>query len=727
MQSVGQEVIKRKFENETFHLIPNNYRTLAYRYDEIIGYQYLHRYAKEHVRRKSAEFKNTELLQNSKMYLKEILSPLECQQLIEAYDADNDFLTKNKQQALNLFRRMLTPEVDEHLFSYFQSEYTPMWFNIQKSSAEDEASVHAFRWHCDGGPSKHIKILMYLNPSEEHQGNTLFTDKLTTEKLKELGYIFCPLGDRKKDLTPITNAHNLPYTIDDYDYGAGDAVMFAPFEIAHRGQVPVEGKYRYVLVMCIGPSAIPWQDTLERVVFPLYGYCDFTKYMNLYRDAYKKFDQSAVLGPDFSEQLSDYEDSVDGKKVIEVGQGFVLESWEHVGAVLESIFENMEFSRMILLRFMREFVKVDQVNSIAKLLTVLRTSFANSIDWNKPFDNELISNLQKLADYETKLNKRVLTYNVENKPNQQAVFWPNPTHPNKPSSLFDMKPYVKPTPIMDMHTPIGSAGSCFAFEIAQVFQEQGFNFVVTERNDDPNSGIIIDGYKPGDKYAKFSANYGILFNTPSFRQLAEKAFEVKPFRRILYKKHNRFLCDPYRENVFFQSREAYDIDYPKHVEAVRQSLLQSEIFIVTLGLNECWKFLSDGTAISRNPEAALYPLIKHCILSVQENVENIQTFIDIVRVHNPNFKLIVTLSPVPFLASGRGDDTHVVTANCHSKAVLRVAAEELVNNNKDVYYLPSYELVTNCSQDPWKEDQRKVKSDTVDRVVEMFKEMFVTA
>ena len=42
-----------------------------------------------------------------------------------------------------------------------------------------------------------------------------------------------------------------------------------------------------------------------------------------------------------------------------------------------------------------------------------------------------------------------------------------------------------------------------------------------------------------------------------------------------------------------------------------------------------------------------------------------------------------------------------------------------------MYYLPSYELVTECVEDAWEADCRHVKSSTVAKVVSMFKDIFV--
>jgi GSCFA family. len=206
--------------------------------------------------------------------------------------------------------------------------------------------------------------------------------------------------------------------------------------------------------------------------------------------------------------------------------------------------------------------------------------------------------------------------------------------------------------------------------------------------------------------------------------LAEKAFGEREFTKYLVQAEQGLFMDPYRENVYFKSKENFLRDYPKHIEAVKQTLLQSEVFIFTAGLNECWE-LFDGTVVSRNPRNSLFHLIEHKVLTVQENIDNILSFFHTVKRYNPRFKLVLTLSPVPLLATGRGDTHHIIEANTHSKAVLRVALEEVVKSHEDIYYLPSYELVTECMPSAWKEDHRHVTEETVSKVIDMFKKMYV--
>lgn len=317
-------------------------------------------------------------------------------------------------------------------------------------------------------------------------------------------------------------------------------------------------------------------------------------------------------------------------------------------------------------------------------------------------------------------------YSTEDKPRPSAVFWPNPTDQTNLRSIYDELPYVVREGFINSATAVGSAGSCFASEIAIALQEQSFNYVVTE----PNVGL--DGsyrfMSPAERPVSCAA-WGTIFNTPSFKQLVEKAFDERYLPKILWNSRpkggaDRYY-DPFRENIEFTSPEAFEENYEKHKAAAREAFLKLDVFVITLGLNEVWYFKADGSAFSRSPWRIAPSLVERRILTVEENVADLQRMLDILRLHNPKIKLIVTLSPVGLHATFRADTQHVITANSHSKAVLRVAAEEFVRRNKNVYYFPSYEVVNFCTRNPYLPDQRNVARDTVANVMRLFREMYV--
>jgi hypothetical protein len=143
--------------------------------------------------------------------------------------------------------------------------------------------------------------------------------------------------------------------------------------------------------------------------------------------------------------------------------------------------------------------KLEQLNSIAALLETLKMSFKNSINWEGELGEDNIRNLGHLAKYEVEFKDSIGRYAKEGKIKPAAIFWPTPDNPKQPSSRFDTLPYINKYPLLDKNTPIGSAGSCFAQEIAKVFQLEGYNYIITERNDDPAKGMVVDNYEYGDE------------------------------------------------------------------------------------------------------------------------------------------------------------------------------------------------------------------------------------
>lgn len=337
--------------------------------------------------------------------------------------------------------------------------------------------------------------------------------------------------------------------------------------------------------------------------------------------------------------------------------------------------------------------------------------------------NEELQSFSRQAQYHFSL------FRPELRPNPESGYWPDPSLALR-RDIYSMLPFAVSHSFLDRQTRIVSLGSCFASEIAKELQGARFNYLVTESPHDEKAGVLSRDYDSKNQRAPFSAAWGLIFNTPSFKQLAEKAFRVTELPRILVKHENEsqykdFYFDPFRENMLFASKEAYDRNYELHRQAVRKAFEEAEVIILTFGLNECWEFIADGKVAAMPPKTLeMASIMRPKILSVEENIQNMQTFIDLVRKHNSQVKFIISVSPVPFASTVRLD-RHVIEANTHSKSVLRVVAEELVSRNLDVYYLPSYETVTRCVRRPWESDERHVRRAAVRQVMRLFNAMFV--
>jgi hypothetical protein len=103
--------------------------------------------------------------------------------------------------------------------------------------------------------------------------------------------------------------------------------------------------------------------------------------------------------------------------------------------------------------------------------------------------------------------------------------------------------------------------------------------------------------------------------------------------------------------------------------------------------------------------------------SVSEIVADLNEFVLLLRTVNPRVRLIITVSPVPLVATATG--THVLSASIYSKSVLRVAAREICISHPDITYFPAYEIVTGpqAPENFFESDRRSVSQAGVEAVM----------
>ena len=122
----------------------------------------------------------------------------------------------------------------------------------------------------------------------------------------------------------------------------------------------------------------------------------------------------------------------------------------------------------------------------------------------------------------------------------------------------------------------------------------------------------------------------------------------------------------------------------------------SDVFILTLGVAPAFFDRVTGDFVLPRPGALNSRVLAEKYLSrtttVKENVDNVLYLIDFVRSISPGIKIVVTVSPVPLLASFEFESA--VHADCLSKSTMRLVAHEVVNNSniENIMYWPSFEV-----------------------------------
>lgn len=269
---------------------------------------------------------------------------------------------------------------------------------------------------------------------------------------------------------------------------------------------------------------------------------------------------------------------------------------------------------------------------------------------------------------------------------------------------------------------IVTAGSCFAQEIAQRLQSAGYAYHVTEKPDVELSETEVRQ----QQYGVYSARYGNIYTTRQLLQLFERAHGFfKPIEQFWAA--NGRVFDVFRPTIpsdGFSSIEDAKEAQARHFEAVRRCFKEADVFIFTLGLTEAFEDIRDGTVFPVCPGivAGTYDAAHHKFknFTVSEIVEDFLKFDQRLRSINPRVRTIITVSPVPLIATASG--RHVLEATSYSKSVLRVAAEIISSRLPHVGYFPSYEIITGAHAKGryFEEDLRSVTRIGVDHVMRTF-------
>jgi hypothetical protein len=262
--------------------------------------------------------------------------------------------------------------------------------------------------------------------------------------------------------------------------------------------------------------------------------------------------------------------------------------------------------------------------------------------------------------------------------------------------------------LIDRNERVASAGSCFARHIAENLRRHGFNYFATEPD------------------AEYSANFGNIYTTLQLLQLFERAYGRFTPRETAWPRGERWV-DPFRPRTFpdgFATPEAVHEASVQHLTQVRRLFEVLDVFIFTLGLTEGFVSSVDGAAYPACPgkdfgvfDPAVYRFHN---IRTSEAIEHLRAFASGLHNINPKARIILTVSPVPLVATM--EDRSILQSTVYSKSVLRAAADEVRSLFDFVDYFWSYEIVTaTFNNDRYFDlDRRSVNADGVQHVMRSF-------
>ena len=284
-------------------------------------------------------------------------------------------------------------------------------------------------------------------------------------------------------------------------------------------------------------------------------------------------------------------------------------------------------------------------------------------------------------------------------------------------------------PIVDFPLRIGkrdrvsTIGSCFAQHLSRFLRRSGMRYFVAEL---PPERMSKEEAKERT-YGVFSARYGNVYTVRQAVQLFDRAFGAfEPVEEAWWRVDGR-VVDPLRPRVEpggFEDLDALRRDRAVHLAAVRRVFLESNVLVFTLGLTEAWVDTRDGTVLPLAPGVAAgrFEHSRHAFVNftVSEVTADLVAFAERIQGVNPKGHILLTVSPVPLVATY--EPRHVLVSTVHSKSILRVAAAEAEARLPCVHYFPAYEIVTapGLADRYFADDLRQVTAAGVAHVMRVF-------
>lgn len=249
-----------------------------------------------------------------------------------------------------------------------------------------------------------------------------------------------------------------------------------------------------------------------------------------------------------------------------------------------------------------------------------------------------------------------------------------------------------PGGLFDAADRVMSAGSCFASNMVPWLERAGIAYVRTES---PHPALQHLPEHLG--YRDFSAAYGNMYTVRQFDQLlARAAGEFRPAEDRWHAAGR--VIDPFRPGLAYPALDDAEFDAltAQHLACVDRAVREATVLVFTMGLTEAWRSRLDGAVYPVAPgvvagafDPARHEFVNFDVADVVDDLRRLRARLDAI---NPGLRVVLTVSPVPLVATASGD--HVLEATTYSKSVLRVAAGVAVREIPSIAYFPAYEIVT---------------------------------
>jgi hypothetical protein len=289
---------------------------------------------------------------------------------------------------------------------------------------------------------------------------------------------------------------------------------------------------------------------------------------------------------------------------------------------------------------------------------------------------------------------------------------------------------IRPKFTVGRDQAVFAVGSCFAREVEDALVDLGFEV--------PTHCDALFGQAPllhdeslntGARPRAYLNRYNSMSMLDEFRHLLGAAPEIEQ-GLLTYRLDRGSAADLH----YTQSLRQVDIETTlarrrRVREHLGPLLRRCKLLVLTLGMAECWFDEKAGRYLNNTPGprvmAAFGGQLAVHLTRFEQHRAALESLHELLQeVHGGDFRIVITVSPVPLERSFLSQD--VVTTNSYSKSMLRAVAQEFAALHDNVDYFPSYELVSYADpRSAWAWDYRHVNAELVAHIMTLFRRHYV--
>jgi len=290
---------------------------------------------------------------------------------------------------------------------------------------------------------------------------------------------------------------------------------------------------------------------------------------------------------------------------------------------------------------------------------------------------------------------------------------------------------IRPKFRVSVDQPVFAMGSCFAREVEDALAMLGFD--VSTRCDDlfAEAPLLHEAslHPGGARPRAYLNRYNTMSMLDEFRHLLGMAPELES-GLLCYALDKGAAADLH----YTQSLRQVDMETTlarrrKVRERLGPLLRRCKLFVLTLGMAESWFDEAAGRYLNNTPgPRVLAAFGDRLVVHLSKFDDHLNALASLHRlllsVHGEDFRIVITVSPVPLERSFLDQD--VVVTNSYSKSMLRAVAQEFASAHANVDYFPSFEVVGFSDHaTAWAWDYRHVKPDLVEHIMTLFRRNYV--